>query len=531
MKHLRTIRIILALLFFVGTTLLFLDFSGVLQHCLGWMAKVQFLPALLSLNVAVVVVLLLVTLLFGRCYCSVICPMGVMQDCFTHVGGWFRKNRFHYVKNHPWLRWIVFGLFALLIVLGITSIAALIAPYSTFGRIVQNLFQPVYLWGNNILADIAEKHESVAFHHVVVWIRSAAVFAIALVTFLLLVVLSLFWGRAWCNNICPVGTLLGFVSRVSLFRPAIDSSKCVSCRKCEHNCKAQCIDISNHIIDASRCVDCFDCINNCKFNALIYRKVGFRTKMMLDENILQTSENAISSASRTEASRDTKQGALPTSPSALQTEEIDEGKRKFLVTTALVAGAATVNAQAKRMDGGLAVLVDKKVPTRKVALKPAGSISLQHFSSHCTACQLCVAGCPNGVLRPSSSLSTLMQPEMSYERGYCRPECTRCSEVCPTGAIHLVTPSEKSSIHIGKAVWISDNCVVNTDSVNCGHCASHCPAGAILLVSKDPGNPASLKIPSVDESRCIGCGACENLCPARPFSAIYVEGREEHVIM
>lgn len=499
MRYLRTVRIVLALIFLVCTTLLFLDFTGIIQHYVGWVAKIQFLPAVLSLNVAVVAMMLLLTLLFGRGYCSVICPMGVMQDCFTHIGGWFGKNRFHYVKNRPCLRWSVFCVFVLLILLGFTSIAALIAPYSAFGRVTQNLFQPIYLWGNNLIADVAEKHDSVDFHHVDIWMRSAVAFAIALVTFLLVAVLSLFWGRAWCNNICPVGTLLGFVSRFSLFRLAIDDNKCVGCRKCERNCKAQCIDISCHTIDASRCVDCFDCISNCKVGALTYQKVGFKVKV---------------SAS-----------------SGFQSVPVDEGKRKFLVTTAMVAGAAAVTAQEKRMDGGLAVLLDKKIPTRKVPLKPAGSISLRHFANHCTACQLCVAECPNGVLRPSGNIITLMQPEMSYERGYCRPECTRCSEVCPTEAIRLVTSTEKSSIHIGKAVWIADNCVVNTDGVSCGHCASHCPTGAVFLVPKDSDAPASLKIPSVDESRCIGCGTCENLCPARPFSAIYVEGREEHVTM
>ena len=72
-----------------------------------------------------------------------------------------------------------------------------------------------------------------------------------------------------------------------------------------------------------------------------------------------------------------------------------------------------------------------------------------------------------------------MQPEMSYERGYCRPECTKCSEVCPTGAIQLITKADKSATQIGHAVWIKENCVVNTDEVNCGNCERHCPTKAI----------------------------------------------------
>ena len=136
--------------------------------------------------------------------------------------------------------------------------------------------------------------------------------------------------------------------------------------------------------------------------------------------------------------------------------------------------------------------------------------------------------CPNGVLRPSGKLMTLMQPEMSYERGYCRPECTKCSEVCPANAILPISRAEKSSVQIGHAVWVRANCVPLTDGVDCGNCARHCPAGAIRMVSSDPERADAPKIPVVNEERCIGCGACEHLCPARPFSAIYVEGHRRH---
>lgn len=498
MKHLRALRIALAILFFLGVTWLFLDFTGVAQRYLGWMAKIQFLPAVLALNIGAVVAVLLITLLFGRIYCSVVCPLGVMQDGFSHMGGWFHKNRFNYVREHPWLRWGVFAIFVVLILAGVNVIAALIAPYSAYGRVAQNLFQPVYLWGNNLLAGWAEKRGSFAFHHEDIWMRSIAVFIVALVTFVLIGFLSLLWGRAWCNNICPVGTLLGFVSKYSLFKPMIDSSKCKDCHQCEHNCKAQCIDIDHHVIDYSRCVDCFDCLGQCKFDAVTYHRVCKKETSEAKEN-------------------------QPITPG------VDEGKRKFIVATAMLTGAAVLEAQEKKVDGGLAVLEDKKIPRRTTPIKPAGAISLKHFAKHCTACQLCVAECPNGVLRPSKKLETLMQPEMSYERGYCRPECTRCSEVCPTGAITHITPIDKSAIHIGVAVWLADNCVVNTDGVSCGHCASHCPADAIVMVSKDKNNPAALQVPSVNETRCIGCGACENLCPARPYSAIHVEGREVHI--
>lgn len=492
MKHLRALRVVLASLFFIGITLLLLDFTGTLGHYLGWMAKVQFFPAVLALNVGIIAGVLIFTMLFGRIYCSVVCPLGVMQDGCSHAGKWIWKNRYRYVKERRWLRWGMIVLVVALLFLGLNAVAMFIAPYGAYGRIAQNLFQPVYLFFNNILAGWAEKQDSYAFHHVDIWIRSTMVFIVAAVTFVVVTVLSLRWGRAWCNNVCPVGTLLGVVSRRSVLHPVIDAEKCVKCRQCETNCKGQCIDIENLSIDNSRCVVCMDCLDVCKTGAMTFGR-----------------------------------GTRKTRPRP--NEPVDEGKRKFLAATAMVAGAAALRAQEKNLDGAMAFIENKKIPTRRIPLKPAGSFSLKHFSDHCTACQLCVAECPNGVLRPSKSLKTLMQPEMSFERGYCRPECTQCSEVCPTGAIKRVTPVEKSAIHIGIAVYVPQNCVVSTDGVSCGHCASHCPTGAIVLVPKSPDVAASLRIPSVNETACIGCGACENLCPARPYSAIYVEGRETHI--
>ncbi len=175
--------------------------------------------------------------------------------------------------------------------------------------------------------------------------------------------------------------------------------------------------------------------------------------------------------------------------------------------------------------------LDKKIPERSTPLTPPGSLSACNMAQHCTACQLCVSACPNQVLRPSADLRKLMQPEMSYERGYCRPECTKCSEVCPAGAIRPITKADKSSVQIGHAVWVKKNCIPLTDGVQCGNCARHCPTGAIQMVPSIPEDKDSPKIPVINVERCIGCGACENLCPARPFSAIYVEGHERHRII
>lgn len=507
---LRKIRIAAAAVFFTMITLLFLDFTGTLHAWFGWMAKVQLLPAILAVNVGVVAALLVLTLLFGRVYCSVICPLGVFQDVASWVGGKRRKNRFTYSRALSWLRYGMLALFVAVMVAHIKPVAELLAPYSAYGRIASNLFAPFYQWGNNLLAYAAERIDSYAFYKVDVWVKSGVTFAVAAVTFAVLVVLAWRNGRTYCNTICPVGTILGCVSRFAVFKPRIDTSKCNGCGLCARNCKASCIDAKSHEIDYSRCVACMDCIGKCRQHAIAFsRKPAAKP----------VSETSASAATESSSGADRVVAA---------DKPADPSRRKFLTIAGVLAYTATVKAQEKKVDGGLALIEDKKVPDRAVPIIPPGSLAVRNMTAHCTGCQLCVAACPNQVLRPSGKLMTLMQPEMSYERGYCRPECTKCSEVCPTGAIRPITAAEKSATQIGHAVWIADNCVVNTDGVDCGNCARHCPTGAIHMVHKDPDRRDSPLIPVVNEERCIGCGACENLCPSRPFSAIYVEGHLRH---
>lgn len=487
-----TVRRVLALVSILLITPLFLDFTGTWQSIFGWMAKIQFLPAVLSLNVIVIIGLIILTLLFGRLYCSIICPLGIMQDGFGWLGKKMKRNRYSYSRPLNILRYSFLAIMIIAIIAGVNSMVALLAPYSAYGRIVSSILRPIWIWGNNLLASWAEQHNSYAFYNVEFWQNGYGVMIVAVVTLVILAILAWRNGRTYCNSICPVGTVLGFFSRFSLFRIVIDKSKCVNCNLCSRNCKSSCIDIPNHKVDYSRCVSCFDCLGKCNKGALSFKYVGIKS-----------------------ASHDTV------------TEKVDGSRRQFLTTTALVGTTAALSAADKTVDGGLAVIEEKKVPKRKTRIVPPGAISLRNLNDHCTACQLCVSACPNGVLRPMTDIENFMQPESSYERGYCRPECTRCSDVCPTGAIRPIDTVDKSSIQIGHAVWVKDNCVPITDEVECGNCARHCPTGAITMVDYKNGH----KIPAVNTELCIGCGACENLCPARPFSAIYVEGHENHRII
>lgn len=499
---LKKIRVLIAAVSFLMLTLLFLDFTGVLHQWFGWMADIQLVPAILAVNVVVIVAMVLLTLIFGRIYCSVICPLGIFQDGISYIAGKRKKNRFRYSPAKSWLRYILLAVFILGLIFGVSAIVSILDPYAAYGRLASSFFTPIYRLGNNLLAMLAERVDSYAFYSTDVWVKSWIIFGVAAITLVVIGILSWRGGRTYCNTLCPVGTALGFLSRFSLFRVTFANDSCNSCGLCARNCKASCIDSKTHTIDYTRCVTCFNCLEKCKSGSLKYTMVKIGEK--------KSNPEAIKSSA------------------AITNKDEGLSRRNVLSLIALFTVANTVKAQEIRVDGGLADIEDKKIPERKTPIVPPGAMSAKNMKDHCTACQLCVSACPNNVLRSSSSLSNFMQPEMSYEKGYCRPECTECSHVCPTSAIQPITTADKSAISIGQAVWIKDNCVVNTDEVQCDNCRYHCPTSAISMVDRDPGVEKSLKIPVVNKELCIGCGACENLCPARPFSAIYVEGNVRH---
>lgn len=510
---LRKIRIVLAVVSIVLITWLFVDFAGTAPRFAGWLANIQFLPAVLALNVGVIIGLVVLTFVFGRIYCSVICPLGILQDVLARLRP--RKNkkvgRYSFSPEMKWLRYPVLVVFIIALVAGLGSFVALLAPYSSFGRIASNLFAPIYEWINNGLASIAAKHDSYAFYDVDVWVRSLPTFIIAVVTLLVLAVLAWIGGRTYCNTICPVGTFLSFISRFSVLKIRFDEEKCRNCSACTKSCKASCIDFKSHKVDYSRCVVCGDCLEACKFDAL---KWGRSTSNPLPIGREETSAPITNDSE-----------ALPLT--GKQGEDLS--RRSFLIGAGMVATTAILAQEKKlKVDGGLADIKDKIAPKRTTPITPPGALSARNFAQHCTGCQLCVAQCPNHVLRPSTGLMTLMQPVMSYERGYCRPECNRCSEVCPTDAIRPISVVDKSSTQIGHAVWIKKNCVAVNDHVECDNCSRHCPTGAIEMVPLNSDDELGTYVPAVNEAKCIGCGACENLCPASPFSAIYVEGHEVH---
>ncbi|MDO4737169.1 MAG: 4Fe-4S dicluster domain-containing protein [Bacteroidales bacterium] len=527
---LKLTRRILAIIFWLGITFLFLDFTGTLHPYFGWMAKIQFLPSILAVDISTIILLIVLTLLVGRIYCSIICPLGVLQDFFAWIGklSIFRKNKkakfankYSYSKPKTWLRLAVLALFIIMLLASIHAGVILLAPYSSYGRMVASLLQPAYIEINNLLALWSEANDNYMFYQVEQHNNPMILIVIAAVTAIILLVLAFKNGRTYCNTICPVGTVLGYLAKFSLGKIKVEDSKCIQCGLCAQNCKAACIKVEKGkpvVIDYTRCVTCGDCETVCNKKA-----IGLKYAPVWEK------------------------GNKTTKDTSEKNTDSDISRRSFLSITGTALATAAIKAQEKTTDGGLAEIEDKQIPERATSITPPGSLSARNLQQHCTACQLCIANCPNGVLRPSQKLETFLQPEMQYDKGYCRPECTRCTDVCPTGAIRPITKEEKTAIQIGHAVWVEKNCIPLTDGQNCGNCAKHCPTGAIQMIPADRSlkrhpeygfwmdangnrvNTRNMKqIPAINTEKCIGCGSCEYLCPARPFSAIYVEGHEQH---
>lgn len=491
---LKKIRISVSIIFFSLITLFFLDFRELMPQSLHFLAKIQFIPALLSLNLIILGSLLVLTFIFGRIYCSSICPMGIYQD----IVGWLskkakRKKRYTYSPAKTILRYTTLLVVTLGFLFGFTFLLGLLDPYGAYGRIVTHLFRPFYLAGNNLLESIFTQFNNYTFFRVSIYSLSIFSTIIALITLLGIGFLAWRNGRTFCNTLCPVGTVLGFVSRFSLFRVQFDNIKCNSCGLCAMKCKASCIDSKKLTVDYSRCINCFNCIDACKRDAMHYKPIWSKK-----------------SETKKEFSVDTA---------------VDQSKRRFISATFTTGLAATsMLAQATTS------ILSKRELKRQQPIAPPGVQNIDRLLQKCISCHLCVTECPSHVIKPALfeyGLGGIMQPKLYFDHGFCSYDCTVCGDVCPTGAILPLTKEEKHHTQMGQVNFILENCIVYYDETSCGACSEHCPTQAVSMIPYK----GTLTIPHIEPSICVGCGGCEYVCPAIPFKAIYVEGLKEQQII
>ncbi len=504
---LKRIRVMVAVVFLAFITLLFMDFERV-GTTSGVMAVLypQFVPSLLTLTQTCIwsatgcLAVLVLTLLFGRVYCSMICPLGIVQDIVIHLAHRFRKSRkvkFKYQKPNDALRYGVLALTVGLLLSGSTFALVLLDPFSNFGRIAGDLLRPLYVAAHNSVGNLLE---TLGVSGPLP--RSWKAPPLATLVFPTLFLMGLAWlsavkGRLFCNTLCPVGTLLGLVSRFAWFKIRIPKDACILCAQCSIHCKAGCIHLKTKEVDFSRCVACFNCITVCEAQGIGYTHL-------------------------TPIKSPAVPPTLPVEPGISRRALLQIGATALIGWVGLSRSSSSEATPHNRMP-----TVQANHKTWPVA--PPGVGDLARFNDCCTACHLCVSVCPYGVLQPALleyGLSGLLQPHMDYASGYCSYECNRCGQICPTGAIRPLELAAKRMTSLGVARFVRANCILYTDHTPCGICSEYCPTQAIQMVAY----PDGLILPKVQDAFCIGCGSCENACPTRPHRAIYVDGHPNQTL-
>ena len=271
---LRTLRIVLAAAVFTGLNLFFLGFA----EEFGFLARMQFVPACLAFSLTSIglvatsgVLFVCMTLLAGRIYCSVFCPLGIFQDIVLWLRRRIVRKEFAYRPGRPVVRAVFAVLFAVLLLCGGAALAGVIEPYSVYGRFATHLFEPLAAMCANAAADLAAKWGHPCMLKTEIFVRGWAALGVAGVSFVVLTVLAAWRGRLFCNTVCPVGAVLGLLSAKAPVRIRLDAEKCVKCGLCAKACKAECIDVAGGKVDQSRCVRCFNCLGACKKEALSWK--------------------------------------------------------------------------------------------------------------------------------------------------------------------------------------------------------------------------------------------------------------------
>lgn len=468
-KWLKWIRVAIALVFLVLITISLTFLSrdmGKLVEILNF----QFVPSLISFfsgGAIIFIFFIVLNLLFGRAYCSLFCPLGILQDIVSRVANLFKskkKRAAKYTKPHTVLRYTLLIVAILAIVLGFLDVSIALDSYSNYGRITTQIFDTAFISVLNGLSNIFP--DSIFYRQIyIVW----GSFAYAALFLLLIVVMSAWKGRLYCNTICPVGTFMGVISKVSLFKLTIDESKCVGCGICTKNCKSGCIDGKNHLIDETRCVVCLNCTTVCHGNAIRF---------------------------------------VP----RWKVQEPAKGRREAIATISALGGLLVV----RGLMGKPKNIIDKQ-KKQITGIVPPGGVSIDHLKANCSACYACIAACPNRIISPAVGeygIDDLLLPVVHYKKQFCGFNCNKCSQACPNGALKPLTLEQKRRTQIGRVKFTAKNCVVFKDGTLCGACDEHCPTKAITM--KEISGRNGLNYPVVNPDICIGCGACEYICPATP---------------
>ena len=421
-KKIKTIRLALAGVFFAVFLLAFSGF-GVFA---AYIMHAQLAPAILSwisgasLWTMAIVMLHMVTARYaGRVYCSIFCPLGIMQDIAGLIPAVKNRPRRSFIP----LRCVVLGVVAGLLFCASAAGFFLLDPYSISGRAVS-----AFLLGGTV--------------------------PVALI-----LLLTLFRKRFFCTYLCPVGTTLGFISRGAVMQLKI-SDKCVNCGKCIKVCPAGCIEPEKHLLDNERCLRCMECTAACPAGAIGFERV--------------------------------------------RAEKSDADRREMLKRLGYGAAGFVSGFILARLGVFSRLFSGRK----SSGIYPPGAAKFELFERKCTGCLLCTKVCPQRIIVPAENGTGPV--ELDLDGSFCRYDCNRCGNICPTGAIRKLTLPVKQRLRIAKTAFDPSVCIVFQEDARCGKCAKACPAGAVTL--RKNGTP------KFNAKLCIGCGACRSVCPTEAYS-------------
>jgi polyferredoxin len=436
------------------------------------------------------------TLVFGRVWCGWVCPLGSLLDWTA-----FRSARRRSRLIPLWLRKVKVGLLAATLVMALFGSLSLlifdpitlitrsftVSIVPTVNYLVESLER--FLYAVPTLRPMVDGFEGMVRGRLLP-ANQPAFDQNILIMLLLVALVSANWlaDRFWCRYACPLGALLGLVSKFSIFRP-VAAANCNHCTHCELVCRPGAIDAFREkpVVQTSECIMCLDCLASCSRRAL----------------------------------------ELKPEPKFILNQETDLSRREALGF--LAAGAASL------------VLMRTGVSSRTtnpLLLRPPGSQLEPSFLSACLRCSLCMKICPTSGLQPAldqAGLEAFWTPVLVPRLGSCEYGCNACGQVCPSGAIPNLTLAQKRQAVIGKALVDRDRCLPWASNVPCIVCEEMCPTPQKSIeleeaqVIFESGEELKLQRPRVIEDRCIGCGICENRCPLEGQAGIHVYANSRQV--
>ena len=419
-------------------------------------------------------VVVVTTLIFGRVFCSWICPLGVLNHVMSALPSPLIK-RMRVLSNEwrPMYQTKYYVLLAMLVL-------------SAFGVLQVGLLDPIALTVRSFAITIFPGLQQAGAPIYATQPYYLGGWFIGLL-FLVILAANRFVTRLWCRLLCPLGALLGLLAKFSLFRITRDQAACKSCHGCTEACHGACDPHAE--LRVSDCVMCLNCVESCNQGA---QSVSFLPAP----------------------------GGEHAAP--------DLRRRKVIASVA----TGVVLAPALRTSHGVMRGADHD------AIRPPGSLDEADFAAKCIKCGACIRACPTGVLQPATleaGFEGLWTPILRYDINACTHTCTLCSRVCPTGAIKPITaldrvgkPPDKEPIRLGTAFFDRGRCLPWAMGTPCIVCEEVCPTSpkAIWLqdaeVKRSDGSTLKVMLPHLDPKRCIGCGICQNRCPVGAKAAIRV---------